>query len=385
MKTRGLFQNNKTLWRLLLIFFVVKIVLFAALPVAYNTLSFCEECRVINFLHSEDASLSVASVFQTWDAQHYLYLADEGYELGHRSNAFYPLFPLLIRLTQYLMFGNALVAGLVLANLFSVVALVLLYLFTKQRFDERVAFWAGLFFIAFPTSFYLHLVYTESLFLMLILGVFYCLYQEKNALLGYVSAFLLPLTRPQGILTAIPALYHLFAKRKQIRGVLYKTFITALCFILGLFTYFLIMYLFSGSTMAGVLAQNQFASNTSIMNLIHPVEWFMRNFMLVEWSLHGLNSSVINRLFFALFLVGLYLIYKYLDRTLFVYALVVGGLTALSGDLTSYPRYLLLVFPLFIALGVRVKNKFAAIAIIVISFIAQVGFLLLHGLNFWFA
>ena len=43
-----------------------------------------------------------ATRLSTWDAQHYLFLATEGYHAGQRSITFFPLFPWLIRLAAAL-------------------------------------------------------------------------------------------------------------------------------------------------------------------------------------------------------------------------------------------------------------------------------------------
>jgi hypothetical protein len=40
-----------------------------------------------------DGGAVFASHFETWDGAHYLYLSEEGYGPGVRSNAFYPLYP----------------------------------------------------------------------------------------------------------------------------------------------------------------------------------------------------------------------------------------------------------------------------------------------------
>src|SRR5262245_12428992 len=55
-----------------------------------------------------------ATRFATWDAQHYLFLATEGYHAGQRSITFFPLFPWLIRATAALPGVGPLGAALLL-------------------------------------------------------------------------------------------------------------------------------------------------------------------------------------------------------------------------------------------------------------------------------
>ena len=60
------------------------------------------------------------------DAELADYLSENGYHTGQMSNAFFPLFPLLIHLATPL-FHSSLIAGLVVANLASLAALYLLF------------------------------------------------------------------------------------------------------------------------------------------------------------------------------------------------------------------------------------------------------------------
>src|SRR5437870_147551 len=50
------------------------------------------------------------ATLRTWDAQHYLFLADHGYAPDQMSNAFYPLFPFLISTTRFIFLNNSLAA-----------------------------------------------------------------------------------------------------------------------------------------------------------------------------------------------------------------------------------------------------------------------------------
>ena len=77
-----------------------------------------------------------------WDAHHYLYLAREGYAEGRASNAFYPLWPLLIRLGSFFTFGDLAASGWLLANLFSVLGAMAFYQLVVRLRGEKVAFWA---------------------------------------------------------------------------------------------------------------------------------------------------------------------------------------------------------------------------------------------------
>ena len=107
-----------------------------------------------------------ATRLATWDAQHYLFLATEGYQAGQRSITFFPLFPWLIRLTAALPGIGPLAAALLVANALSVAAIVLLHKLIEQR-HPGIAADSVLLLLAFPGALFFHFPYTESLFLFL--------------------------------------------------------------------------------------------------------------------------------------------------------------------------------------------------------------------------
>ena len=111
-----------------------------------------------------------ATRLSTWDAQHYLFLATEGYHAGQRSITFFPLFPWLIRLTAALPGIGPLAAALLVANALSIAAILLLHRFLEQRHPGAGAD-SVLLLLAFPGALFFHFPYTESLFLFLAVAV----------------------------------------------------------------------------------------------------------------------------------------------------------------------------------------------------------------------
>src|SRR6185503_18116031 len=73
-----------------------------------------------NFHWPEEAPPTLATTLASWDAQHYLFLADQGYSAGRRSIAFFPLFPWLIRAVAWLPGVDPAMVALVIANVLSI-------------------------------------------------------------------------------------------------------------------------------------------------------------------------------------------------------------------------------------------------------------------------
>ncbi|HEX5504080.1 MAG TPA: glycosyltransferase family 39 protein [Thermomicrobiales bacterium] len=145
-------------------------------------------------------------LWNRWDAPHYLDLAQHGYQSTGDERffiVFFPLFPWLTRLVAFLA-GDYLVAAFVVATLASLAAGFLLHALAKLDYGKEFADRAVWFLFIFPTSYFLHIGYTEGLFLALALGAFLAARREHWWLAGVLGACVC-LTRLNG-LVLVPAL-----------------------------------------------------------------------------------------------------------------------------------------------------------------------------------
>jgi Mannosyltransferase (PIG-V) len=101
-----------------------------------------------------------------WDAAWYLRIAEQGYRTGDASAAFYPGYPLAIRLVAPFTGGEALAAALLVSNLAFLAALVVLFALTTEEFSRPIAQKTVLLLTFFPSSFFFLTPYSESLFLL---------------------------------------------------------------------------------------------------------------------------------------------------------------------------------------------------------------------------
>ncbi len=140
----------------------------------------------------------------TWDASWYMQIADQGYLTDLRSLAFFPLYPTLVGLFGRLLGGGYLVAGLIISTLLAWVALVLLHRLVAFDFNLHLARRTVLYLCVFPVTFYLFAVYTEALFLVLVLLFFLAIRQWHRWWWAGLFAALATLTRGPGVLLIIP-------------------------------------------------------------------------------------------------------------------------------------------------------------------------------------
>jgi hypothetical protein len=164
----------------------------------------------------------VFSPMAKWDSQHYLAIAYDGYVEAHAGlppavdrPAFFPLFPGIVRVVS----GFAASRGLVLIMAYVVSlacflgALALLHRLTAIELGERYARPTLLLLSFFPTALFFGIPYSESLFLLLAVGAFLAARQGEWEIAGLVLA-LASATRVPGLLLIVPvALIYLYGPR----------------------------------------------------------------------------------------------------------------------------------------------------------------------------
>ncbi|MDQ3198834.1 MAG: hypothetical protein M3Q46_06555 [Verrucomicrobiota bacterium] len=145
-------------------------------------------------------------IWNRWDATHYLRLAETGYTASGEARVslvFFPLYPWFVRIIGWVV-RDYQVAAFVASGVASVAAALLLRRLARYDESDEVARHSVWFLLIFPTAFFLHIGYTESLFLALVLGCFLAARKERWALAGVLGASAC-LTRVNGMIL-LPAL-----------------------------------------------------------------------------------------------------------------------------------------------------------------------------------
>jgi hypothetical protein len=373
---------------------IAKLAVLFVIFLAYSRLPFWTGNFQINFVDPAFRDSGLARAFSTWDAQHYLFLSENGYHAGQASDAFFPLFPFLIHLATPI-FHSSLVAGLVIANLASLAGLYLLFRLVADLYGKATAESTLLLYLAFPTAFFLSMVYTESLFLLLAASFFYLLFHHRLAWAALPAA-LLPLARPEGVLIILPfAIYYglevLGVGRRPIAAALARIRPPELAFlfspVLGGLAYLAFMRAATGNAFEMFEAMKGYVSAHSLSYLLHPLQLAQA---LGEWPLaiHGFTNSIIDRAIFLAFLLLLVPLFRRLHPALAVFALVVGVLNVASGTFMSYSRYILLAFPVFIAAAMLLQRpsvRFLRLPLAFTLVLVQGLFLTMHALSYWVA
>lgn len=298
--------------------------------------------------------------FGNFDGVHYLGIAKDGYAYQF-TQAFFPLYPLLIKLVSYLTFGQILIAALVISNLAFLAGLLIASKLISQIYDQKTAFWSCLFLLAFPTSYYFGAVYTEGLFFAIVIASFYLLQKGKTwqvAILGSLGCA----TRLIG-LALMPASF--FSKNLKIRLPLFLIPLGFLAYVAYLAIEFDNPFYFATS-------QEIFGQERSVTApvLLPQVIW---RYLKIISTVNGL--PLFNAIFelFSTILAAVLLIFAYKKVKIewLIFATLAVLVPTLTGTLASMPRYVLLAFPIYIVLAkiesLKIKVLILSIFLILLS------------------
>lgn len=292
-----------------------------------------------------------------WDTGFYLSITDEGYfneGVQFPSVAFFPLYPLTMRLVKVLI-GEAAWAGLLISNVSLCVAAVLFFRLVSEEFGEKIADRTIWYWLIYPTSFFGSAVYTESFFLMLAIGALYLARRgvwESAGLLGIAAT----LTRLIGLVVAPMLLVEWFVqwrnRPREERPPLWGA-LAGILTPLGTVAYMLFLWFRFGDPIAFVHASEAWAREPkpiweSVGTLfVMPADGWIHALLAGQLPVNDwLDLSVV----FLFLGIGIYLLWKRRwSEAVFV---ILGALIPLnSGLLMSQRRYMWVLFPVFIVLA----------------------------------
>lgn len=298
-----------------------------------------------------------------WDANHYLFLAQNGYvSVGLEKSyiVFPPFYPLLIKFLQILI-QNYEVAGFLISNLFFILGSFAFYKLLRLDYTNKLSTWIIIVLSIFPTTYFFSASYPESLFFLLICLSFFFARKQKF-LHASVFAGLATLTRPFGILIW-PSLileWFLIKNKKPEDIALIFSFLVCSSTIYLSINYLLFGNFFAFQTILSSYWQKTFTFpwtgiigswNIALKTLNDP------EFKFIVGFAEGFAATL------AYILIVLNLIVKKIRiRFSYLVYFILGVVFMTSTSFVlSTPRYLLSIPPFFITLGVLTNQKIVRI------------------------
>lgn len=314
--------------------------------------------------------------FANFDGIFYMKIAKDNY--AGFEQAFFPLYPLLIRLLSPLFGGSQLIAGLVISNLSFLAGLFVFQKYLKETFRQDPSLWPIIFLLVFPTSFFFGAVYTEGLFFLLVVSSFYFLKKQQYITASLIAA-LASATRLAGVFLAIPFIVEFFFRHK--RFVFHVSRFTLLAPFIGLVSYMIFLSQTVHDPFAFLTSQPAFGANRSTTLVLLP-QVFFRYLKILFTASHNLQWWVATLEFatFTIVFVSLcFLLWRLFTASkkdydmiaLSLFSLVNLVLPTATGTFSSIPRYALISLSFFLILG-AIKNSFLKAGIALV-------FLVLHA------
>jgi len=399
-----LHAGQSVTWRMIAItiglIFVMKIIVIAWGVYAAKTGELSRRDYLDNFHHHRIISRwhdpTRIRFFELWvtsDAQWYNAIAEHGYPSKAQFDssgqverpkliastdtrlkyAFFPLWPMTIRMTMAFI-DDVDAAGFVAANLISLAALAMFFVFLARRTDTIAAFWVVVLFAASPFAMFLHVPYTESLFFLLAVATFFFVERENWVLAG-ICIGLASITRPNGVALAVVPIAYGVVETVRRRGWCRRQFPGALGLTIAAIPLLAFLW-FCKVRVGDALVFNEvrewwgYGEFAPISNLWHNTVGTALDFFSLP--LHGFHRSRIDFLVLALASLTWILGLRRLPAHYSAYAFCILAIPlAGKGDLMSFSRYALMAWPLFITpvLLVPVRIRFTVLPVTALVFL----------------
>src|SRR3990172_2874901 len=298
---------------------------------------------------------SLLDIWNKWDSPSYLDIAENGYrkfgdEMWVRI-VFFPLYPFFIRLF-------------------------------RRSYTEEAAIRSVLYMSVFPTAYFFHAGYTESLFLALTIASFYYAREDRWLLAGFLG-MLASATRITGIFL-VPALLIEYLSQKEFRiknlklNFLYLGLIP-ICFI----AYLVINYVTFENAFAFLIAQREYWYKS----LTPPWRGLLWAWDRMLWE----GGDPASRLMVggAEFMFGIFGLlctiwsFIHLRVSYGIYMHLTSTAATSTSFLLSVPRYTLSMFPIFILLALGAGRREIHYLITIISLLLYSLFLIIFAQGLW--
>ncbi len=299
-----------------------------------------------------------------FDGEHYLWIAQFGYR--QYENAFFPLYPFLIRIVSFIT-DDVLLTALSISFISSFVFLNLLYRLLRLDFSQEVSRKALILLISFPSAFYLTTVYNESLFLVFAAGAFLSA-RKNNYWLAAVCVVLATLTRLVGVFL-VPAIFILWLNSARRTTDLIPVVISSV----GFGMVMLVNWFLTKDLLGFIHVQPQFGAHRTGGEIILLPQVFFRYLKIFVSNHFSYNYFIALEEFFLTLTFVSFTIFsvKKMRPEYLLYSVGCIILPTLTGTLSSMPRYLLVAFPVFVLLSSRITNKYVYWMVVSLFLILQ--------------
>ncbi len=280
-----------------------------------------------------------------WDTGWYSSILTSGYHLreGIMSNVtFFPVYPLIWKIFWLMLPISRLAAGILTSNLITLIGCLVIYRWLKEVYSEKTARLSLIALLAWPASVSLVAAYSESVFILLTALTFWLAHKQKW-FVASTMALLASATRPLGIVLW-PTLFMLWRQRESNKK-LTNAWPVVLLPPLGLIIFSLYLWQQTGDSLAWLNAQHLAGRSLAWPWPLLKAYWDNIIHLGNLWLLH-LEELLV--LIFALLLLPAT---TRLNKAFGIFTVFSLLPPLFTNTLTSFPRFVLVIIPIFIVIA----------------------------------
>ena len=291
-------------------------------------------------------------LFFHWDSGWYRSIVQNGYSYvpDKQSNVvFYPLYPLLVKIVSTI-FDHTKAVGFLISNLGLLTGSFYMYrIVYHETENHNISLLAVFLLLINPMSFFHSIFYAEGIFLGLTTASFYYALQNRLLLAGLLGLFA-TLTRMAGIFTAIPIILQACNITTTFRTLQipkdFKKWVAIFLPSLGIIIFYTFLYIKFGDPLVSVKTQATWSRHFSFVDTFTSAFKFPTYFTILFFIF--LIISLIS--FIHLLFIKTNLSYPFY--------LIFSILLPISSGLSeSFPRYMSVVFPIYLSIALLIKNN----------------------------
>ncbi len=322
---------------------------------------------------------AIVTATERQDAAWFLRIATGGYLANDGSAAFFPLYPMAIRVVAWLPGIGPLGAALIVSNACFLGALVMLHGLTRlEGWSTDTARTTILFVAIFPTAFFFLAPYSESPFLLLSVSAFWFARRDRWALAGLMGA-LAALTRSIGLILVLGLAVEAIQRSREDGGPLLPRLAGAAAVAIGPALYFLYWNAAHGDLLAPLDAQRAWQRE-----LTFPIAT-LTDAVTSAWR-YG-TYWLLDLVVVAVVLIAVVAGVRMLRGGYLAYALASLAVPLFmplpARPLLSMPRFVVVLFPAFWVLANAVERRRIPEPLVVATFAGGYALLAALFINWW--
>lgn len=307
---------------------------------------------------------------QMWDSNWYAIIINDHYATNPYSAAFYPMFPLLVGVLQFVSFHmiGMLVAGQIINTVAVWLLLVALIKLAREFLGSNKKLWLIGLVLAMPAAFFLHVFYSEAVFMALGTWAYLFAIKRRWLAMGIVLAVLTATRLPALLFIGLCGLEFMRAYDWNIRKIFNKKLLYFLLAPVGFIAYGLYLQIIRGDFLAMFHAYGKGSDWT--YQIFNPNIFYTMAksaYQIPRWLMgdrpYGVDI-VVNVILplttiAILGICSIYLIVKHRKKALplGIFGLVSIVMFTLNSNVISIHRYILPCLTIYIAIALFIRGK----------------------------